>query len=95
MINQYGSGSSMSVTMEGPFGGFGSLVKLAEISLPAADWKNAASPYFQIVALDGVSINSVVDLKPTAEQEASMINMGFLLTAINDAGNVTVYAAGE
>lgn len=95
MVNQYGAGGTMSVTMDGPFGSFGSLVKVKEITLAADGWKNAASPYFQTVALDGVSINSKVDLQPDAAQISALKNAGTVLTAVNDSGTVNVYAVGK
>ena len=95
MVNQYGAGGTMTVTMEGPFGSFGSLVKVVEILLPVSGWKNANSPYFQTVSVEGVSINSKVDLQLTPEQIASVFSAGFGLTAVNDSGTVTVYAIGN
>lgn len=95
MVNQYGSGSTLSVTMEGPFGSFGSLIKVTELTLAADGWKNAVSPYFQIVALDGVSVNSKVDLQPDTAQIAALAKSGTVLTAVNNNGIVTVYAVGN
>lgn len=95
MVNQYGAGGTMSVIMDGPFGNFGSLVKVEQITLTEANWKNAASPYFQTVALDGVSINSKVDLQPDAAQISALKNAGTVLTAVNDSGTVNVYAVGK
>lgn len=95
MVNQYGAGGTMTVTMEGPFGSFGSLVKVVEIVLTADNWKNANSPFFQNITVDGVSINSKVDLQLTPEQIASVFADGFCLTAVNDSGSVIVYAVGN
>lgn len=95
MVNQYGSGSSLSVTMEGPFGSFGSLIKVTDLTLTADGWKNAVSPYFQIVALDGVSVNSKVDLQPDTAQISALAMSGTVLTAVNNNGIVTVYAVGN
>jgi hypothetical protein len=95
MVNQYGAGGTMTVTMEGPYGSFGSLVKVGEIVLPADNWKNANSPFFQNITVDGVSINSKVDLQLTPEQIASVFSAGYCLTAVNDSGNVIVYAVGN
>ena len=95
MVNQYGAGGTMTAQMAGPFGSFGSLVKVVEIPLPVSGWKNANSPYFQTVAVEGVSVNSKVDLQLTLEQIASVFSAGYCLTAVNDAGTVTVYAIGN
>lgn len=95
MVNQYGAGGTMTVQMEGPYGSFGSLVKVVEIVLPVDSWKNAESPFFQNITIDGVSVNSKVDLQLTPEQIASVFTKGFCLTAVNDSGNVIVYAIGN
>ena len=95
MVHQYGAGGTMTVEMDGPFGSFGSLVKVVEIPLPVSGWKNANSPFFQNITIDGVSVNSKVDLQLTLEQIASVFSAGFGLTAVNDAGTVIVYAIGK
>ena len=95
MVNQYGAGGTMTVSMEGPYGSFGSLVKVAEITLAADGWKNAVSPFFQELTLDGVSVNSKVDLQPDEAQIVLLESKGTVLTAVNDAGAVTVYAVGN
>jgi hypothetical protein len=38
MVNQYGAGGTMTVKMEGPYGSFGSLVKVVEIVLNADNY---------------------------------------------------------
>lgn len=91
MALNYGNAATFTVRMEGPFGSVGgTVVKLTSITLPAADWKGAESPYFQVVAVEGVSVNSMVDLQPSVEQ---IENTAF--TTENDGGVVTVYAIGD
>ena len=46
MVNDYGTSSSYEVQMEGPFGSVGSSGKITQISLPAANWKNAERRIF-------------------------------------------------
>ena len=95
MALQYGSGSSISVAMEGPFGGSGTAVKLTQITLPAANWKGAESPYSQVVAVDGVSVNSMVNLQPSVEQLEIFHDKDIAFSTENDGGVVTVYAIGD
>lgn len=92
MSQQYGSGGGMSVRMAGPFGGSGASSKITEITLAASAWKGATSPYSQVVAVEGISVNSKVDLQPSVAQ-VSMLHC--VLTAENNEGTVTVYAIGE
>ena len=89
-MQQYGNGSTMTVQMEGPFGNGGTAVKLTEIVLPVSDWKGAVSPYTQVVAVEDVSVNSMVNLQLRADQ---ILNTAF--TAENDGGVVTVKAIGD
>lgn len=95
MATQYGEGGSISVMMEGPFGGGGSSVKLAEVVLPVSEWKGAESPYSQAVTVDGISQNSMVNLQLSVEQLAQFHNKDITFTAVNENGTVTVYAIGD
>lgn len=94
MALAYGQGRSISVMMAGPFNsGGGVAAKLARISLPVANWKGGESPYYQNVTVDGISVNSVINMQPTVEQIEMLHSTA--LTAVNDAGSVTVYAIGD
>lgn len=95
MALEYGGASGISVQVGGPYGDAGSKVKLTEISLPVAGWKGAISPYSQVVAVDGISVNSMVNLQLTADQLEQFRDQVFALTAENDGGVVTVYAIGD
>ena len=96
MAQQYGNSSEITVTMAGPFGGGGgSTAKLVNIEMPAANWKGAVSPFSQEVAVEGVSVNSRVDLLPSAEQAAYLRENGIALVVGNNGGVVTVYAIGS
>ena len=96
MALEYGTGGNISVQMAGPFaGGGGSSVKLTEIVLPAANWKGAASPYSQVVTVEGVSVNSMVDLQPSVEQLEIFHDKDIAFSTENDGGVVTVYAVGD
>ena len=95
MAQQYGNGSNISVKVAGPFGNAGSSIKLTNITIPAADWKGAISPYSQVVAVDGISMNSMVELQPTEAQVEKLRQYGIALTTDNNEGVVTVYAIGD
>lgn len=92
MTQQYGAGGGISVTLAGPFGGSGTGSRLTELTLSAAGWKGAISPYSQQVSVEGISVNSRVDLLPGP---ALLGMLRCILTAENDTGTVTVYALGE
>lgn len=72
-----------------------STVKIADISLIAADWVGEESPYSQIVEIDGITDRSQVDLKPTAQQLAIFHDKDLAFVAENEDGIVTVYAIGD
>ena len=87
---QFGNGTSYEVKMAGPFGNGGAAIKYVEISLPAEAWKGGESPYFQEVAVEGISVNSMVNLHPAIDS----IEECTAFYAVNDAGVVTVFAVG-
>lgn len=95
MAQTYGSGGSFTVRMTGPVATGGVACKLTTITLPASDWKGAMSPYSQVVEIDAVSVNSRVDLQPSAEQLEAFREMDISLTTENCNGVVTVYAIGK
>lgn len=92
MALDYGAGGPISVRMAGPFSGGGTAAKLRSITLPAANWKGGESPYYQEVDVEGVSVNSKVELQPSAE---IFYNKVLAFTAINEEGAVTVFAIGD
>lgn len=94
----FGTGTSFTAELDGPFvsgggGGSGGGGKLVSVAIPAAGWKNAVSPYMQAVTVDGVSLNSKVDLLADAEQAGKLKRTALL--AVNNSGTVTVYAIGD
>ena len=95
MALQYGAGGSFTVKMEGPYGGSGTSVKLREITLLASAWKGGESPYSQVVAVEGVSVNSKVDLQPSVEQLEIFHDKDLAFSTENNGGVVTVYAIGD
>lgn len=94
MALDYGAGTGFTVRMEGPFGSVGSSGKITQITLPAANWKNAESPFFQTVEVAGISEASKIDIQPNKEQVAQFCVDGTMLHIENDGGIATVYATG-
>lgn len=69
--------------------------RLAEIPLPAASWVGTASPYHQVVAIQGITPTSKVDLQPSVEQLAIFHQKDLAFVTENEDGVVTVYAIGD
>ena len=96
MALEYGTGENITFQMEGPFaGGGGVSAKLAEITLPAANWKGAESPYSQVVEVAEVSVNSMVNLQPSVEQLEIFHDKDIAFTTENVGGVVTVFVIGD
>ena len=97
-MTEYGSGGSFSVTMDGPFGGSGggtTTEKLITIYTSADKWKGGTSPFTQVVEVDGININTKVDLQLSAQQLDDLSDQTITFVAENDSGVVTVYAIGD
>lgn len=73
----------------------GSAATIGEVTLLAANWKGAGSPYSQVVQIYGVTENSQVDLTPSIEQLAIFHNKDLAFVTENEGGVVTVYALGD
>lgn len=69
--------------------------KIANVNLLAANWIGDASPYSQIVEIDGVTENSQVDLTPSIEQLVIFYEKDLGFVTENEDGVVTVYAIGQ
>lgn len=65
---------------------------ISTVTLLAANWTGSASPYSQVVAINGVTERSKVDLQPTAAQTAELQDEDIAFMAENNNGVVTVYA---
>ena len=70
-------------------------VRIAYVNLIAANWVGDASPYSQVVSIDGVTENSQVDLTPSVEQLVIFYEKDLGFVAENEDGVVTVYAIGQ
>jgi hypothetical protein len=97
MALDYGEGGSFSVTMDGPFasGGSGGALKMVAISAPASNWKGGESPFSQVVAVDGVTVSSKVDVQMSMEQAMQFSDRIFAFQAINSNGVITLYSYGS
>ena len=69
--------------------------RVAEITLLSSAWEGADHLYFQVVALEGITEYSQVDLKPSAEQLAIFRQKDIAFSTENDDGIVTVFVVGD
>jgi hypothetical protein len=69
--------------------------KVAEITLLASAWVGSDRLYSQVVALDGITEYSQVDLKPSAEQLTVFHKKDITFATENEDGVVTVYVIGD
>lgn len=69
--------------------------RISYIDLPSANWKGTASPYSQVVAIDGITDFSKVDINPSIEQLAIFHAKDIAFVAENEDGVVTVYCIGQ
>ena len=95
MTQDYGNGSTLTVRVGGPYSGGSISAKLTEVTVRAADWKNAVSPFSQVVEVNGVSTTSRVDLYFKEDQIEAMAKKNLALVAVNDSGVITVFAYGS
>lgn len=97
-MTEYGSGGSFTVTMDGPFSGGsggGEAEKLTKIRALAESWKGGTSPYTQVVAVDGISVSSKVEIHMSAEDLDKLSNQRITFTVENKGGTVTIFAIGD
>ena len=71
------------------------VVRLANVTLAASAWVGENSLYSQVVAIDGITEYSKVDLLPSVEQLAIFHNKDVAFVTENEDGVVTVYAIGD
>lgn len=69
--------------------------RIGSVELLASKWVGEASPYSQVVAVEGVTENSQVDLTPNVNQLAIFHHKDLAFVTENEDGVVTVYAIGE
>ena len=73
----------------------GAVGRISHIYLLATGWQGNASPYSQVVAIDGVTANSKIDINPSIEQLAKFHEKDIAFVAENENGKVTVYCIGQ
>lgn len=68
---------------------------ITHIDLPSANWQGTASPYTQVVSIDGVTKNSRVTLDLSAEQLEAFRAKDIAFTTKNVGGVITVSCVGQ
>lgn len=69
--------------------------RIGYVNILASKWIGTASPYRQVVAVEGATENSQVDLTPSVEQLAIFYEKDLAFVTENEGGVVTVYAIGQ
>ena len=72
-----------------------SVPRISEVTLYANKWAGSASPYSQVVEIEGVTEYSQVDLKPDMEQLDIFHDKDVSFVAENEDGIITVYLIGK
>lgn len=72
-----------------------SVPRVSEITLLANKWVGSASPYSQVVEIEGVTEYSQVDLKPSMEQLDIFHDKDVSFVTENEDGVITVYLIGK
>ena len=75
--------------------GTAKIAMISEVTLLASKWIGDASPYSQVVNIDGVTENSQVDLTPDVDQLVIFYEKDLTFVTENENGVVTVYAIGQ
>lgn len=70
-------------------------VRVVEIALPAGSWEGGENLYSQVVAIDGITEYSKVDLTPSVDQLAVFYEKDISFLTENNGGVVTVYVVGQ
>lgn len=94
-VAEYVADTKIYIGRNGGGGAAGSAVSISEVTIRAANWVANGATYYQVVAIDGVTEYSQVDLKPSVEQLAIFHDKDLAFVTENDGGIVTVYAIGE
>lgn len=73
----------------------GAQAKIVSVALPASAWVGDNNLYSQVVAIDGITKNSQVNLTPSLEQLVIFYEKDITFVTENDGGVVTVYVIGQ
>lgn len=74
---------------------YASSAKIGYVELPADGWVGENNLYSQVVAIEGVTEKSQVDLTPSVEQLAVFYEKDLTFVTENEGGVVTVYVIGQ
>ena len=69
--------------------------RIAYVDLLSANWVGDASPYSQVVEIEGVTEFSQVDLTPSIEQLVTFYDKDLGFVTENDGGEVKIYVIGQ
>ena len=69
--------------------------KISAVSLLSNAWVGEASPYTQVVDIQGATANSKIDLNPTVEQLNIFHEKDITFVVGNNNGVITVYCIGQ
>lgn len=69
--------------------------RIGEVTLLAKSWVGSDNLHSQVVNIEGVTINSQVDLTPSVQQLSVFYLKDLAFVTENDNGVITVYAIGE
>ena len=70
-------------------------IRIADVTLLAANWEGDVSPYSQQVEIDGVTPYTQVDLTPDTEQLIVFHDKDITFVTENEDGVVTVFCIGQ
>lgn len=70
-------------------------IRIADITLLAANWNGETSPYSQIVTIDGITPYTQVDITPDVEQLTVFRDKDLAFVTENEDGVVTVFCIGQ
>lgn len=73
----------------------GARTSIGYVELLAANWQGDENPYYQVVAIEGVTEKCQVDLTPSVEQLVVFYEKDLTFVTENEGGVVTVYAIGQ
>jgi len=76
-------------------GGGSTMAKISSVNLLASAWEGGASPYSQVVTIEGTTENSKVDLNPSVEQLNIFHNKDISFVPENVDGVITVFCLGQ
>lgn len=68
---------------------------IGEVELLADNWVGEGNLHSQVVAIEGITENSQVDLTPSVEQLVIFYEKDLTFVTENEGGVVTVYAIGQ